>query len=60
MHASPTAASAQRGVYARRTRLRRGARGSVTAEGTRSSGDMESKSEEREVTAGLLSSECRL
>ncbi|CAD6567586.1 MAG: hypothetical protein ASARMPREDX12_000542 [Alectoria sarmentosa] len=53
MPTSPTAASA-RVIHARRTRLRRGAPGSATAEGTRSSGDSEGKSEESEVAEGLV------
>lgn len=60
MAASTTAASAQRAIHARRARSRRGVPGSATAEGTRSSGDSEGKSEESEVTAGLVSSECCL
>ena len=59
MPTSPTAASA-RVIHARRTRLRRGAPGSATAEGTRSSGDSEGKSEESEVAEGLVISECGL
>lgn len=54
------AASTQRSIHARRAQLRRGAPGSATTEGTRSSGDSESRSEDSEVKAGLVSSECRL
>lgn len=59
MPATLTAASAQRAIHTRRTQLRRGALKSVTAEGTRSSGDSEDRSEESEVTAGSVSSEYR-
>lgn len=57
---SPTAAGVQRAIHARRTRMRRGAPESATADETESSGDSECKSEESKVTAGLVSSECRL
>ncbi|KAL9136723.1 MAG: hypothetical protein Q9175_002079, partial [Cornicularia normoerica] len=55
MPASPKAASAQRSIHARRNRLRRGAPGSATAGGTRSSDESEGRSEEGEVRAGLVS-----
>ena len=60
MPASPKAASAQRSIHARRNRLRRGAPGSATAGGTRISDESEGRSEEGEVRAGLVSSECRI
>ena len=53
MPATLTVASTQRSIHTRRSRLQRGAHGSATAEGTRSSGDSEDRSE---ATTGLVSS----